>query len=109
MEPDILPSEEEEVPFARHGSVIKPDLEDVGDQGTFWNCCAIGYLLDYKKFSVSCLQRLINSTWRIRGAVSVVGRESYFYILHFKSLDNLAHICSEGPWAVNRALLVLER
>ena len=30
MELDILPSEEEEVPFARHGSVIKSDLEDVG-------------------------------------------------------------------------------
>ena len=61
MEPDILPSEEKEVPFARHGLVIEPDLEDVGAQRTFWNCCAIGYLLDYRKFFVSCLQRLINS------------------------------------------------
>ena len=61
MEPDILPSEEEEVPFARHGLVIEPDLEDVGAKRTFWNCCVIGYLLDYRKFFVSRLQRLINS------------------------------------------------
>lgn len=52
---------------------------------------------------------MINSAWRIRGAVSVFGRESYFYLLHFESLDDLLHICSEGPWAVDGELLVLER
>lgn len=35
MEQDILPSEEEEVPFARHGPVIEPDLEDLSAQRDF--------------------------------------------------------------------------
>lgn len=95
LESDLLPSEEEEVPFARHGPVVEPDLEVLATQRDFWSRCAIGYLLDYRKFSVSHLQHLINSAWRIKGAVSIVGRESYFYIFHFEFLEELIHICSE--------------
>ncbi|XP_050269644.1 uncharacterized protein LOC126713816 isoform X1 [Quercus robur] len=38
-----------------------------------------------------------------------MGRESYFYIFHFEYVEDLLHICNEGPWAVDEALLVLER
>lgn len=39
----------------------------------------------------------------------MVGRESYYFILHFDVLDDLIYICEEGPWAVEGALLILER
>jgi hypothetical protein len=39
----------------------------------------------------------------------VVGRDSYYYILHFDVLDDLLYICGEGPWAVDGGLLVMER
>lgn len=52
---------------------------------------------------MSRLQHLINSAWIIRGLVSIVGRESYFYIFHFKFLEDLMHICIEEPWAVDGA------
>ena len=55
------------------------------------------------------LQQIITSSWRIRGSVFVVRRESYYYIIHFEDLEDLTHICSEGPWDVDGALLVLER
>ena len=108
MESNLLPNVKEEVPFSRHGPVVKPNLEDLTTQKDFWSHCAIGFLLDYRKFSVSCLQHLINSAWRIRGAISIVGRESYFYIFHYEFLEDLMHIYLEGPWAVDGALLVLE-
>ena len=38
-----------------------------------------------------------------------MGRDSSFYILHFKFLEDLNHICSEGPWSVDGALLILEK
>ena len=39
----------------------------------------------------------------------MVGQESYFYIFHFEYLNDLLHIYNEGPWAVDGALLVMER
>ena len=39
----------------------------------------------------------------------IIRRDSNFYILNFKHVDDLNHICSEGPWAVDGALLVLEK
>ena len=98
-----------ETPFARHGPVIEADTENLNMQREFWNHCAFGFLLDYRKFSVHHLQQIINSAWRIRGVVSVIGRDSFFYILHFEVLEDLNHFCSEGPWAVDGALLILEK
>ena len=97
LESDLLPSDKDEVPFARHGPVVEPDLEDLVVQRDFWSSYAIGFLLDYRMFSISHLQHLINFAWRIRGAISIVGRESYFYIFHFEFLKDLIHICTEGP------------
>ena len=39
----------------------------------------------------------------------MVGRESYFYILHFAHTEDLNHVCNEGPWSVDGALLIMEK
>ena len=39
----------------------------------------------------------------------MVGRDSYYFILHFDIPDDLIYICDEGPWVVEGALLILER
>ena len=108
MESDLL-SSDDEIPFARHGHIIRPDQDDVAAQREFWNRCTIGFLLDYRKFLVSFFQNIINAAWRLRGPVTVVVRESYFYILHFEYNEDLQHICNEGLWALEGALLVLEK
>ena len=106
---DLLSTNEDEIPFAKHGPIVVPDPEEVSIQRDFWSSYAIGFILDYRKFSVNHLQQIITFAWRIGGSVSVVGRESYYYIIHFEDLEDLTHICNEGPWAVDGALLVLER
>ena len=102
-------SDENETPFARHGPVLEADMDNLNMQRDLWSHCTIGFLLDYRKFSVQHLQQVINSAWRIRGVVSVVGRDSFFYLIHFELLEDLNHFCSEGPWAVDGALLILEK
>ena len=109
MESNMISSDEEETPFARHGPYIRLDADDVVVQRAFWECCAIGFLLDYRKFFVRYLQTIINAAWRIRGKVTVVGRESYFYVVHFEQTKDLNHICNEGTWSVEVALFVLEK
>ena len=52
---DLLSSNEDEIPFARHGPIVVPDLEEVSIQRDFWSSCAIGFILDYRKFSVNHL------------------------------------------------------
>lgn len=65
--------------------------------------------MDYRKFSVGYLQHNINFAWHIRGTITIVGRDSYFYILHFEHMDDLNHVCNKGPWSMNGALFVLEK
>jgi hypothetical protein len=96
-------------PLARHGPVLRANPTDVIIQREYWSNCAIAYLLDYRKFSVRHLQHIIDTAWRVRGNVTMVGRDSYYYILHFDVPDDLVYICDEGPWAVEGALLILER
>ena len=96
-------------PLARLGPTIRANHEDLAMQREYWNMCAIVFLLDYRKFLVNHLQNLIDATWHIRGRVTVIGRDSYYFILHFEILDDMLYICGEGPWAVDGALLVMER
>ena len=96
-------------PLARHGPIIIANPLDLVIQREYWHLCPIAFLLDYRKFSVAYLQHTINNAWRIRGNVNVVGRDSHYFILHFDVLDDLLDICGEGPWAVDGALLVMER
>lgn len=98
-----------EVPFALHGPIVEVDPSDLSTQREFWSNCAIGFILDYSKFFVGYLQHILRSAWRIRGSVQVVGRESYFYILHFDHMEDLNHVCNEDPWSVDGTLFVLEK
>lgn len=41
--------------------------------------------------------------------MQIVGRDSYFYILHFNYMEDLNHICNNSPWAVDGAMFVLEK
>ena len=41
--------------------------------------------------------------------MKVVVRDSFFYLLHFEQMEDLDHMCNEGPWAVDGALLILEK
>ena len=109
IETDPQSSEGEEVPFARHGPVLEVDPKEINMQHDFWGSCAIGFILDYRKFSIAHLQHIINVVWRIRGSAIIVGRNSYFYLIHFELMEDLNHICNEGSWEVDGAMLVLER
>ena len=44
-----------------------------------------------------------------RDRVTVIGREAYFYVLHFENQEDFLHVCEEGPWSVEGALLIVER
>ena len=41
--------------------------------------------------------------------VSVIGHDSFFYLIHFEVLEDLNHFCSERPWVVDGAFLILEK
>lgn len=55
LKSDLISTDKDEIPFARHGPVVVPDPEEVTIQRDFWNSCAIGFILDYWKFSVNHL------------------------------------------------------
>ena len=52
-----------EASFTRHGPLVEADPDSIHMQRLFWNQCAMGFVLDYRKFSVASLQHLIRSAW----------------------------------------------
>ena len=102
-------SEDEETPFARHGPLLEAGFENVDMQQDFWSHYVISFILDYRKFLILYPQQLINNAWQIRGVVTVLGRDSFFYLIHFEHVEDLKHICAEGTWAVDGAFLILEK
>lgn len=55
IESDYRSSDDEDVSFARHEPTKEVDLDDALAQRDFWSRCAIGFILDYKKFFVDHL------------------------------------------------------
>ena len=106
---DSQSSDELEAPFARHGPLLEADPESFHMQRLFWSQCTLGFVLDYRKFSIAYLQHLIHSAWHLRGAMTVMGRDSFYYVIHFESMEDLKYMCSEGPWSLDGVLLVLEK
>ena len=56
-------SDDLEASFARHGPLVEVYPDSIHMQRLFWNQCAMGFVLDYRKFSVAYLQHLICSAW----------------------------------------------
>ena len=67
------------------------------------------YLLDKRYFSVRRMQSILNSAWRPRGSIRMVGRQWNYYIIHFEYPTDQEYILREGPWSVDGALLVVEQ
>lgn len=76
---DLVSSDDDEIPFARHGPAVNPDPEEAALHRDFWNSYAISFILDYRKFSIRHLQHIIDSAWRIKGPISIVGRVLFLY------------------------------
>ena len=58
-------SDDLDAPFASNGPLLEADPDSVHMQRLFWSQCAMGFVLDYRKFSVAYLQHLIRSAWSL--------------------------------------------
>ena len=54
------------------------------------------------------MQRLMNRAWNLRDRITVVGRESNHYIVHFNNMNDRNFMLLNGPWAIDGALLVFD-
>ena len=70
-------------PKARRGPIILVEFDELEESRDFWQNCLVGVIMDVRRFSVRTIQRIINSVWRLRDSVIVVGRANKNYILHF--------------------------
>ena len=53
-------SVEFEVPFARHGPIIKVDPSNLSSQRDFWGNCVIGYIIDNRNFLFGIFNMFFN-------------------------------------------------
>ncbi|KAF7808488.1 uncharacterized protein G2W53_035231 [Senna tora] len=79
-------------PFPTRASVIDIDIQVVAQNMDFWEHCLIRFLIHKRKFRVSRLQYIINTSWQLMGRVEVVGRVGRRYVLYFEHLDVLYFI-----------------
>ena len=93
----------------RRGLVIQLDSVSLERNRVLWRQCLLVYLLDKRYFSVRRMQSILNSAWRPRGSIRIVGRQGNYYIIHFEYPTDQEYILREGPWSVDGALLVVEQ
>ena len=91
------------------GPVIQLDTVSLERNRVLWRHCLVGYLLDRRCFSARRMQSILNSAWRLRGSIRIVGRQGNYYIIHFEYPTDQEYILREGPWSVGGALLVVEQ
>ena len=89
--------------------VIQLDSVSLERNRVLWRHCLLVYLLDKRYFSVRRMQSILNSAWRPRGSIRIVGRQGNYYIIHFEYPTDQEYILREGPWSVDGALLVVEQ
>ena len=93
----------------RRGPISQLDIVSLEKNRVLWRHCLVGYLLDRRCFSVRRMQSILNSAWRLRGSIRIVGRQESYYIIHFEYPTDQEYILREGPWSVDGALLVVEQ
>lgn len=101
--------EDPKTPIAKHDLIIDAVPMEIEHHRQFWYHCALGFILDYRRFTVHHLQQTLNNAWRLKDRVTMVGREAYFYVLHFESQEDLLHVCEKGHWSVEGAFLIEEK
>ena len=94
-------------PKARCGPIIPVEFDELEESRDFWQNCLVGVIMEFKRFSVRIIQRIINNAWRVRDSVTVVGRVNSNYILHFNNSKDQVFIWHHGPWSVDGALMAM--
>ena len=93
---------------AKRGLIILVDIEVIEDSREFWQNCLIGMIMDFRRFSVRSVQRIINNAWRLRDRVTVVGRSNHNYVIHFNDSKDQVFIWQHRPWSIDWALMVMD-
>ncbi|KAI7991677.1 hypothetical protein LOK49_LG12G01404 [Camellia lanceoleosa] len=70
--------------------------------------CLVGYLLDRHQFVTYLTQHFIDKTWRAIGDIEVVGTNVNYYIFRFAREEDMHRVVSQGPYAIQGALLIVE-
>ena len=66
-------------PSARKGPIIPFHSKKLENNRMFWQQYLIGTLLDFRRFSVETIKRLINRAWRLRESISIAERKGNNY------------------------------
>ncbi|OMO96921.1 hypothetical protein CCACVL1_04741 [Corchorus capsularis] len=82
--------------------------EEISSNRFFWSHYIIGYLLDFRIFSVRHLQYLISREWRANEVVSVIGRQGSIYTIFVEDDDDRDRIIRRGPYAFEGAFFPVD-
>lgn len=98
--------EDPKTPITKHDLIIHAVPMEIEHQRQFWYHCALGFILDYRRFIVHHLQQTLNSAWRLKDQVTMVGREAYFYVLHLKAWKTFCMYVKRviGQWKEHSSL-----
>ena len=64
--------------------------------------------MDFRRFLVRSIQRIINNVGRLGDRVTVVGRSNNNYVIHFNDSRDQVFIWHHGPWSIDGALMAMD-
>ncbi|KAI8024193.1 hypothetical protein LOK49_LG03G03291 [Camellia lanceoleosa] len=70
--------------------------------------CLIGYVADVRRFGSYLMQMHVNDLWHLEGSVHVYCRSKNHYVFLFERVGDMHRIVDNGPYAIQRALLIVD-
>ncbi|KAF7821770.1 Pyruvate carboxyltransferase [Senna tora] len=78
-------------------------------QRAMWSRRVIAAIIDKNDMPDFRLQAIINSQWKLQGQVLVRAKVNNFFVLELSNEDDRLFMLTNGPWAVQNRLLVLDK
>ncbi|KAF7811747.1 cysteine desulfurase mitochondrial-like [Senna tora] len=92
----------------RQGPILEMQDDYIAYRRMMWSRKVVATLVDWKDMPIFRLQAIIDGIWNLQDHVLIKSKYNNTFILEFANDDEKDFMLSNGPWAVQQSLLVLD-
>ncbi|KAF7821098.1 reverse transcriptase [Senna tora] len=95
--------------FPRQDPLLKLNDQFLLVRRSLWEKKVMAALIDGKDTPIHRLQTIINGNLKLQGNIRVCAKVCNFFIMEFETIVDKVFMLVNGPWAVQKSLLVLDK
>ena len=92
----------------RREPIILMETKELENSRLYWQHCLVRVIMDFRRFLVRTIQRIINRAQRLKDRVIMVGKANNNYVIHFNNAHDLHFIWQHGSWSLKGAFMAMD-